>query len=276
MRGHFFRIAAALWSLWICPPTDAGLVVYDITQNGGLAGFNSAAGNPPVTIDFDNMAANTDISGVTVSGVTFNPSTGGAPLIVVNGNDTYTPGPFFDPGSVIDAATNKLFPTSGNNVLSPGGLELAPGPNTPVENDDLELVFQQPVSAFGFDHLSQSADGFSFTSIQVFNQFDVLIPGGTVMVPISPTNAIVGGAPAGADFWGVTTTGGDLIGRIVISEDDADSKFPDSNIGFDTFRFTPPPQIVGTPEPSTLAIFGLGSMLFAGARVRRKRRHSGR
>ena len=34
----------------------------------------------------------------------------------------------------IDASTNRLLPTSGENVLSPGGANLAPGPNAALEN----------------------------------------------------------------------------------------------------------------------------------------------
>ena len=60
-------------------------------------------------------------------------------------------------------ANNTLGATSGANVLSPGGVTLGPGPDDAVENDDLTLEFATPVSAFGFDHLAQSADGFSFT-----------------------------------------------------------------------------------------------------------------
>ena len=55
--------------------------------------------------------------------------------------------------------------------------------------------FGEPVSAFGFDHLSQSADGYSFTSIQVFDPSNVLLFSGTV--PISNIGGMGGGAPGG-------------------------------------------------------------------------------
>src|SRR5439155_13842981 len=48
-----------------------------------LTGFNAAAGNPPVVVDFDGITSGTDIGGQTIDGVTFSPSVTGAPLRVV-------------------------------------------------------------------------------------------------------------------------------------------------------------------------------------------------
>jgi hypothetical protein len=134
------------------------------------------------------------------------------------------------------------------------------------KHDDLELIFQQPLSAFGFDHFSQSADGYSFTNIQVFNQFNSLL----YSRPIPISNLGGGGAAGGADFWGVTTTGSDMIGRIVVDERDDNAAYPDCNIGFDTFRFES--QVTAIPEPSSFVIFAVGMMLCAATRVRRSKR----
>jgi PEP-CTERM motif len=250
---------ALLITLALPTLTRAGIIVYSLTQNGGLAGFNLAAGAPPVSIHFDSIAPGTNITGSTIAGVQFlGPN---APLVVVRGADTFTPDEFI---FAVNPATNKLLPTSGLNVLIPGGTRLGAGPNNAIENDDLTLVFATALAAFGFDHLSQSADGVSFTSISVYNQANLLLFSG--MIPIS--NLGGGGAPAGPDFWGVVGTGSDLIGRIVIDEGDNNGGFPDSNIGFDTFRFMP--QVVeAVPEPSSLllALGGIG-MAFA---VRRRR-----
>ena len=247
--------------------SDADINVYTETNlaasNGGLAGFNLAAGNPPIAITFDSIATGTDVTGATIAGVTFSSPLSGAPLLVVDGNATFTPSGFT---STPNLALNKLFPTSGQNVLSPGGLELGPGPNNPLENDDLQLVFNQPVNAFGFDHLSQSADGFGFTSIQVFSPSDSLLFSGSI--PISNLDPGFGGDRGGDDFWGVVASGGDLVGRIVVSEGDGNAAFPDSNIGFDTFRFTP------VPEPSSLLAISLIAAM-AVARRRHKPRQSG-
>ncbi|MGK3946184.1 hypothetical protein ABK046_48520, partial [Streptomyces caeruleatus] len=78
---------------------------------------------------------------------------------MVAASSTLTPGGF---GGTTNTILNKLPATSGLNVLSPGGLVLGPGSNPSVEGDWLTLEFQAPVTYFGFDHLSQSADGVGF------------------------------------------------------------------------------------------------------------------
>jgi len=206
----------------------AGVIIY----SKNLAGFNAAAGSPPIAIDFDNIAPGSDITGSTICGVTLLGP--GAPLIVVRGADTYTPSGVFS--GVIDINTNKLILTTGENVLSPGGIFLGPGPNNAIENDDLTIEFAEPVSAFGFDHLSQSADGCSYTYITVFDPSNAVLLS-TRQIPISPTCTGVGGHPAGADFWGIVSDTAN-IKKIVIDENDDNAQYPDASIGFDTFRFT--------------------------------------
>jgi hypothetical protein len=234
---------------------SAGVTVY--SQN--LAGFNTAAGNPPITINFDSIASGTDISGQTISGVTFIQQ--GAPLIVVKGTDTYTPAGVFS--GTVDISTNKLYSTSGLNVLSPGGVVLGPGLNNAIENDSLELLFASPVSAFGFDHLSQSADSASYTFINVYDASNILLYSGGV--PISNINNMGGGAPGGADFWGILSTSAN-ISKIIITEADNNAVYPDCNIGFDTFRYFN--NTTSVPEPATMLLLGLGLMGIAG--IRRK------
>lgn len=97
-------------------------------------------------------------------------------LWVVPGAETFTPPGFTN---VIDPELNKLFPTSGKWVLSPGGRELAPGPNPILEDDGLRLTFERPLSAVGFDILFQQLDCCSFVGI------DVLGSNGSVLYTIS-------------------------------------------------------------------------------------------
>jgi hypothetical protein len=222
-------LSVSCLALCVADKNHAALTRYDLNTNGGLAGFNATTANAPVSVDFESIAPGTDISGVTIDGVQFNVPLLGAPLIVVRGNDTFTPAGF---SGVVDAETNKLFPTTGDMVLSPGGLTLAPGPNNPVENDDLELVFPNPLRWFGFDVLFQSADVGSNTSIQVFNQANISLFSGN----LPASNSGQAGAPGGAAFWGAVVTGPDLIARIVVNEVDNNAGNPDSNIGFDSLR----------------------------------------
>ena len=196
-----------------------------------LAGFNAAAGLPPVTIDFDNIASGTDISGQTIAGIKFdlgNQPAPSAPLVVVRGSDTFTPAGF---SIAPNPSTNKLFATSGENVLSPGGAQLAPGTNPLLENDDLKLTLAQPVSAVGLDILFQSLDCCSFVSVTVLDVNGQVLYTNVML----PTGSAPGGVPGGSVFFGFVSPTAN-IKTVVIDESDATADFPDSNVGIDSVR----------------------------------------
>jgi hypothetical protein len=226
---------------------------------GDLAGFITAAGGSvPTFIDFDSMSGN--IAGTNIIGVTFS-SPDGNTLEVVPGAATFTPPGF---AGVIDADTNRLFPTSGANVLSPGGSELAPGPD-PRQGDSLQLDFTYDINFFGLDVLFQSYDCCTFVSYAVYDKSLSLLASGGLN-----GNGGGGGDPGGALFFGVFSDSS-LIGRIVFTESDGDAQFPDANIGYDTFRYSPIiPGGGGVPEPGAwqMMILGLG---LAGTALRRRR-----
>lgn len=242
-------LTAALISAFASSATFAQVTIFD-----NAAAFEAAAGSF-YRIDFDNIPPNTNISGQTIQGVTFVRT--GAPLIVVRATDTYTPATGWAPGSALNPSQNRLIATSGENVLSPGGVELGPGPNPDIENDSLTIVFQNPVPGFGFDHISQSADGASFTRVRVFDVNGTLIFSGTI--PISNTGPPENALPA-ADFWGIISA--TPIARIVFIETDNNNIHPDCNIGYDSFRIV--------PEPASLLVFGAGLAGLVGLK-RRKR-----
>ncbi len=231
-----------------------------------LAGFNTAAGSPPIVINFDGLADNTNLAGQTVLGVTFSSPTGNSLPVV---SSTQTVGAY---SGIIDASTNKLFPTSGTKVLSPGGSDLVPG-SALAEQDDLQLVLGTPQEAFGLDILFQSLDCCPFTSFQVFDGANQLLASGQVLSP----NGSGGGVPGGSVFLGFVSDSAN-IAKIIISDSDGNNAFPDNNIGFDTVRFGG--QTTRVPEPSTLLMAGLGfAALVVRSRVaaaRRGRRHSPR
>lgn len=244
-------VAAAL--MW-AGSAHATITVYQ--GAGALTSFNTAAGSPPVVIDFDALSGN--IATSTIAGVTFS-SPDGNTLEVVTGASTFTPAGF---SGVIDASTNTLSPTSGANVLSPGGAELAPGSDI-RQRDSLQLDFAAPLSAFGLDVLHQSFDCCTYVNYLVYNSGGLIASGGII------GGAGGGGAPGGVSFFGVYSSDADIT-RIVFSESDDNDQYPDANIGYDTFRFAVPSD-GAVPEPASwaLLITGFG---FAGAALRRRPR----
>src|SRR5262245_59168756 len=150
MMARAVVVAMGCCATWCVSANGASVVFHQ-----DLSGFNTAAGNPPIAVDFDNITAGTDIGGQTINGAKFTAT--GSPLTCRADAGTQPTGAY---GGIIDASTNKLLPTSGANVLSPGGATLGPGPDAAIENDGVNIVLDNPVSAFGLDHLSQSADGF--------------------------------------------------------------------------------------------------------------------
>ena len=199
---------------------------FQFVQNN-LALFNQIASNPSLGIDFDTIPAGTNITGTTINGILFekgNSPAPSAPLIVVKGSDTYTTGGF---SGVPNPATNKLIPAAGENVLSPGGVELAPGSNLLKENDDIKMTFEQPVAAVGFDILFQSLDFYSAVGVKIYDsQGNILYQNANL--PVSTTNG--GGAPGGREFFGFVSRRSN-IKTILIDEYDGDNINPDCNIG---------------------------------------------
>lgn len=213
-----------------------------------LSSFNDAAGIPGVAITFDDQEAETDLSGRTICGVRFDKVN--AALIVVRGDETVTTEGFTN---VASPSEFTLKSTSGSQLLSPGGNRLEPGPNAVIEDDDIIMTFDPPVAAFGFDHISQSADGNSFTHIEVFDAAGTLLHSGTVEIgpmwegkrisslePFAEEHPGAPGEIVTADFWGIVSTQAN-IARIRIDERDDNNICPDSNIGLDTLRFAPAP-----------------------------------
>lgn len=207
-----------------------------------LPGFLSAISGTQNIVDFDVFSDESNLNDDSFSTIRFRSTT--SSLSVVKASETFTPAGVFNDAP--NPASNVLSATTGQMVLSPGGKRLGPGPDPAVENDGVEILFAEPVSFFGFDHLSQSADGGGFTNIVVEG------PGGTIYsgsIPIQ--NLGGGGAPAGNDFWGIVASDA-IITRVVITELDNNSQFPDANIGYDTIRYG------AVPEPATMIGLGAG------------------
>jgi hypothetical protein len=175
-------LIASIAILIIIQPVAAGVTPYF----DNLAGFNADAGTPPVVVSFDSIPALTDITGTTINGIKFEagiPTS--APLIVIKASDSYSPSGFDRTGTPM----NRLFATSGDNVLSPGGIELAPGFDPLKENDDLVMTFNAPVDVVGFDILFQQLDGYSSVGIKVFDTSDtILYENDMIPIAVAPSN----------------------------------------------------------------------------------------
>jgi hypothetical protein len=216
---------------------------------GDLAGFCAASPQGRVSLSLEGVPAGSEMPSRPLPGVWF--SATGAGLVVVSADETSSPDLFFEDVHTfplgkdeaaamtpetrrVDASLSRLPATTGEHILSPGGKVLGPGPDPKIEEDDLTIAFDPPARAVGFDLLTQSRDGQSQVGIRILDaRGGVLFEGD---VPIGHSQGHAGGA----DFWGVVC-GAALIARVEIDERDSNDRYPDCNIGFDSFRIVPQP-----------------------------------
>jgi hypothetical protein len=240
--------------LALCNITSSGAQPEFVVFFDDLIGFNNAASSPPVIISFDDIAAGTNITGSTIGGVTFevDPLVLSAPLLVVRANDTHSLPGYSPPAT----DNNTLNATSGDNILSPGGVDLAPGPNVTVENDDIILSFTNPVFAVGFDVLFQSMDPYSFTSVKVLNQTGSILYFQDIPTPTG--NEAFGGTV----FVGFVSNSSN-IAKIIIDDGDNNAANADNNIGLDTIRLRISPPTAPSSPRNLIATPGNGQVILA-------------
>lgn len=194
--------------------------------------FAAASGGAPIVVDFDELQAGSDAAQLESPGVRFVANV--APLLVVRAEATRMPATY---ANVADPSPYVLRATTGEQILSPGGVVLAPGPNPTVEDDDVSLVFDPPVAAVGFDVLFASADSMSFTDVTVVDVDGHVLYTGSVTMQCAET-VPNGFAGPGSAFWGFVADEC-VIAEVRIDERDDNAECPDANIGLDSLRFAP-------------------------------------
>jgi hypothetical protein len=198
------------------------------------ASFCERSGSAPLVMTFDEFGSGQILSHQVVEGVDLR---GGlAPLLVVAADETSL-GEGYE--NVADGTAYRLHATSGRNILSPGGSLLAAGPNPAVEDDDVTIRFNPPVAAVGFDFLTPSLDGMSFTSVTVIGIDGEVLHSGDVSLPHAQAEGTAY-PPSGSVFWGFVAENR-VISEVRIDERDGDPSCPDANIGIDSIRFAPAP-----------------------------------
>ncbi len=188
---------------------------------------SSFLANPSVTstvnINFDGYSTGTAITNQTISGATFN-SPGGIPLQVIAGST---------------GVRYAMSPSTGANVLSPGGS------NTSQQQDDLELVFSNPVKAVGLDVVFDVPDGAAYVAIYFYDASNNLI------AQIAPHIPAPVGAP-GYQFVGLVADSA-IIARVLV--DEWDDSANDDHVAYDSIVFTSP-----VPEPISFSLIFLGCL----------------
>jgi hypothetical protein len=224
-----------------------------------LVGFEAAAGPLPL-VGFDASSAPSPLP-ASIDGASLE-SPDGNSLEVLRGLDTVS----FPEGDT----DNRLFPTSSENVLSPGGSLLDTTTGSIGQRDSLRITFAQPVNAFGLDVLFQSLDGASYFGFEVRDtDGNLLASSGPIQIPTlgDGQDATSPSPRGGSVFLGFVS---DLpeIARIELIETDDGFSNPDANVGYDSLRFV--------PEPSTALLLALGLAGTALGRLRsqRRRRHA--
>lgn len=194
-----------------------GAVNGSITLHRTLADLEAAGGPTSPRLDFDAINPGDDISGRSFAGIAFDRP--GNALNVVRATDTFTPG---EPGRSLTA-------TSGDRLLSPGGVSL--DPTGPASEDSFTMRLATPVQAIGFDLLFQSRDCCTFTTVTLFDARDRRL--GRIALPADGQSWGIPADAAGASFYGFSSASAN-IARLRFDEIDSNGVNPDSNIGLDT------------------------------------------
>ena len=200
-------------------------------------------------VTFDDLAPWTDVEGQTVDGIYFKtPWLGCDPY----GGSTYRCGTQTSAPLTVITGITGMPATTGANLLSPGGTDIAACSDPSLDNDDLVLHFMEPVSAVGLDVILQ-IDGGSNLGVRVLGSSGNILydePDVQIVMPITPYT--------GVRFIGFISDTED-IARVEIDEYDEECTGYDAHVGYDSIVYADPLNEEGFTFSPNIILPGAGS-----------------
>ena len=200
-------------------------------------------------VTFDDLAPWTDVEGQTVDGIYFKtPWLGCDPY----GGSTYRCGTQTSAPLTVITGITGMPATTGANLLSPGGTDIAACSDPSLDNDDLVLHFMEPVSAVGLDVILQ-IDGGSNLGVRVLGSSGNILydePDVQIVMPITPYT--------GVRFIGFISDTED-IARVEIDEYDEECTGYDAHVGYDSIVYADPLNEEGFTFSPNIILPGTGS-----------------
>ena len=200
-------------------------------------------------VTFDDLAPWTDVEGQTVDGIYFKtPWLGCDPY----GGSTYRCGTQTSAPLTVITGITGMPATTGANLLSPGGTDIAACSDPSLDNDDLVIHFMEPVSAVGLDVILQ-IDGGSNLGVRVLGSSGNILydePDVQIVMPITPYT--------GVRFIGFISDTED-IARVEIDEYDEECTGYDAHVGYDSIVYADPLNEEGFTFSPNIILPGTGS-----------------
>ena len=239
----FTLTGMAPWPAW--DTAHAAVTAYSVRG----AFLTDLGGAHTGEVTFDDLAPWTDVEGQTVDGIYFKtPWLGCDPY----GGSAYRCGTQTSAPLTVITGITGMPATTGVNLLSPGGTDIAACSDPSLDNDDLVLHFMEPVSAVGLDVILQ-IDGGSNLGVRVLGSSGNILydePDVQIVMPITPYT--------GVRFIGFISDTED-IARVEIDEYDEECTGYDAHVGYDSIVYADPLNEEGFTFSPNIILPGTGS-----------------